>query len=214
MGDFEKKLIMKRYSSIFESKQVGILYHFTPLRGLAGIIKDNLILKPSIETKQVFLQDSDEKIEYVSFTRKFDFGATEIRLDIDGDILSRKYKIEQYSYTRTPIFRHKEPEAEERIKGSVAISSALLSVTILSKEPIQGRVLPIKIPYNAKEIAKKRSIFPDDVDNYVEMALRLRLGGFYKNYLNFLEKKNIPIFLLDETTTGWKSYKWCATNLS
>jgi hypothetical protein len=90
---------------LFESKQVGILYHFTNLISLYSILKTN-----SLETYRT-VDDNDNlknsynikgSLYYISFTRNKNFHKIPqlnmehpitCRLTIDGDKLSNKYKI-------------------------------------------------------------------------------------------------------------------------
>ena len=76
---------------IKESKQVGIIYHFTTVESLSNILTDG------------GLKNTTNK--YISFTRNFDLlntssnfkiGEHIIRFALSGDKLSNKYRIEPY----------------------------------------------------------------------------------------------------------------------
>ena len=82
-----------------EAKQVGVIYHYTDKKGLAGILKSNSI------------KSNDEHylgnvINYISFTRNknfhkkgMSFGVKlEYRIAIDGNKLSNRYKIKPFAY--------------------------------------------------------------------------------------------------------------------
>ncbi len=86
--------------SFNESKQVGILYHFTGLLFLVGIIKSNKLIASKISSEYM------GKVTYaVSFTRDKnlytknpDAVPTECRIVLDGNKLSHHYKIVPYNY--------------------------------------------------------------------------------------------------------------------
>ena len=83
---------------IIESKQVGILYHWTKLKNLKNIIKTNT-LNVSHAGHGIF--------DYVSTTRskdKFQFGIAEssdVAIVLDGDKISNRYKIIPYHDVET-----------------------------------------------------------------------------------------------------------------
>jgi len=91
---------MKFKNYLKEAKQIGILYHYTKISGLFSILKSNKLkvgLSPSYLTR--------DKVSYVvSMTRDKNFhkinrdfiGGVEVRLVLDGDRLSNKYKIKPY----------------------------------------------------------------------------------------------------------------------
>ena len=96
-----QKLAGIQLNSINESKQVGDVYHYTRLILLYPILKSG-VLKPS--------QARSEKLGYISFSRDKALGMTlgslksQVRITIDGDKLSTKYKISPYAQL--------EPETE------------------------------------------------------------------------------------------------------
>lgn len=76
---------------INEGKQVGDLYHFTSIVNLKEILKSKILI-PSKERK------------YISFTRNknlatLDNEKRDVKITIDGDKLSNKYKIIPYAQT-------------------------------------------------------------------------------------------------------------------
>jgi hypothetical protein len=81
-------------NEINEEKQFNNLYRFITYRQMISIINDNFIIKinaPYMST------------EYLSFTRnknlRSDTISRDLRLTIDKNILSNKYKIESYADT-------------------------------------------------------------------------------------------------------------------
>lgn len=78
-------------NEITEGKQVGTLYHFTSIDNLKKILKSGTLI-PSKERK------------YISFTRNknlttLDNEKRDVKITIDGDKLSTKYKIIPYAQT-------------------------------------------------------------------------------------------------------------------
>jgi hypothetical protein len=119
LGINPKVLLVKSkalYENLQEGKQVGDLYHFTDINSLYSMIKDN----KKIELDNDFSSFASK--EYFSFTRNPKLNTlgeekTHVRIKLDGDKLSNKYKITPYSdpeYSRTSG----QPEAEERIDSS------------------------------------------------------------------------------------------------
>jgi hypothetical protein len=121
--------------SLNERKQVGLLYHFTSYVGLKGIIEDNMVLK----TWQTDIQP------YVSFTRNKNFQSdtipTQVRITVDGDKLSDKYRIAPHADTEAGYGRRSQDEAEERISlkrypDGVSIKRSLILIEV--KNPVAG----------------------------------------------------------------------------
>lgn len=97
---------------IDEAKQVGVLYHYTSYSNFKQILETNK-LKPSTDYHK------GEKVYCVSMTRNKNFHHrkntngvyTEIRLELDGNKLSNKYKIGPYAWRETTSYKnekHKE----------------------------------------------------------------------------------------------------------
>lgn len=112
----------EQYWKLNESKQVGIIYHFTNTVRLWHILHSDS-LKCSLPN-----DNAKEKDFYISFTRDKNFhkqlrsnGTTNnVRIAIDGNKLSNKYKINPFNYYKKTYF--KDPydyESEERIKNKV-----------------------------------------------------------------------------------------------
>jgi hypothetical protein len=87
---------------ILEAKQVGDLYHFTEASSILSILRNNNLLR------------GDNG--YISFTRDKDFykriklrNPSHIRILVDGDALSNKFKLEPHGGDK------ESKEAEERI---------------------------------------------------------------------------------------------------
>jgi hypothetical protein len=99
-------MAMNYIEFINERKQVGILYHFTMIHALGKILETNSL---------------KSHYPYISFTRNKSFEtSSQVRIVIDGDKLSDKYRIEPFAYGQSknvdkfgiPVLKK---EAEERI---------------------------------------------------------------------------------------------------
>jgi hypothetical protein len=116
------------WKGLKEGKQVGLLYHFTKTGNLIGILQSN-ILKAS---DQWATNDDPRPIN--SFTRNkngWDVGGfpTDVRITIDGDKLSNKYKIQPFDMD------FGVDEMEERIYKDIPnIKDYILGITILDDE--------------------------------------------------------------------------------
>ena len=114
----------KIWKDIKEGKQVGLLYHFTRTGELIGILQSN-ILKASDQ----WATDDDPR-PFNSFTRNkngWDVGGfpTDVRITIDGDKLSNKYKIQPFNMD------FGVDEMEERIYKDIPnIKDYILDITV------------------------------------------------------------------------------------
>jgi len=118
------------YNKIIESKQVGIIYHYTTINSAMKILKD------------MKLKDFTFNRGYVSFSRNGSGisgrGSNFLRFTIDGNKLSNKYSITPDSQAisgdkKLRYKSHKKKQAEERIyKIEVDITESLLSIDILN----------------------------------------------------------------------------------
>jgi len=112
--------MIKLIDILNEAKQVGTLYHFTTLQSLLDILKTN-----TLKTSNKFEKD---KLPTVSLTRDKlgdiggvgGTGTKTVRISIDGNKLSNKYKITPYNYYfNYPDFKESEDEMEEIIQGDI-----------------------------------------------------------------------------------------------
>jgi len=83
--------MIKLLDILKEAKQAGILYHFTDIEGLLGILKTNE------------LWASETNADHVSLTRNkqgWHVGTLDnaFRISLDGNKISNKYKIRPYSW--------------------------------------------------------------------------------------------------------------------
>lgn len=135
--------------NIEEGKNIGDLYHFTDIEGLAGILDSNELKTSSTPSedhqrdfqylskeKRAQIQKSgDKRINYISFSRNKSFykqrtkiGRIPItRISFDGNKLSDKYKFIPFNYysgeSATETDRFNDNEGEERIPTNSPISN-------------------------------------------------------------------------------------------
>ena len=165
-----KELIKKllRESLLSERKQIGLLYHFTNFASLIGMIDSNFRLSSKIQP-------------YVSFTRNKRMVSNSIsqnvRLTINGDLLTDKYKITPYADLRGGYGRTTSDESEERISlksypDGVDISNVLLKIEL--NNPLSE---------------------PDDMDD--EDSFGPPMLSHFQEVIKHLKSKNIPFTIVD-----------------
>jgi hypothetical protein len=95
---------------ITEGKQIGTLYRFITYKQMISIINDNFIIKAGAPYMST---------DYLSFTRnknvKSNTISKDVRITINGDELSNRYKIESYADTKAGYGKGTLDESEERI---------------------------------------------------------------------------------------------------
>jgi hypothetical protein len=97
-----------KHEHILESKQIGVLYHYTTLHNLFRILNSNILKYSSNHDSISFTRD---KNAYKSIARRY-----ACRIVIDGDKLSNNYKIKPYQDYYDSNIKIKIPdEQEERI---------------------------------------------------------------------------------------------------
>lgn len=142
MKNFIKQKLKER---LFESKNIGLLYHFTNYRGLIGIISDDFKLKSNIQ-------------DYVSFTRNKNFKSytipIQVRITIDGNTLTNRYRLQSYADVKAGYGRGKEDEAEERVSLlkypiGIDIKKSLIKIEI---------IIPQNVPEYDDEIGEPPSL--------------------------------------------------------
>ena len=119
--------MIKLLDILNEAKQVGTLYHFTRTGELINILESN-ILKASD-----MWSTNDDPRPFNAFTKNkngWDVGGfpTDVRIAIDGDKLSNKYKIQPFD------MKFGVDEMEERIYKDIPnIKNYITSITINTK---------------------------------------------------------------------------------
>jgi hypothetical protein len=122
------KLVKELVSPILEfAKQRGQLYHFTSLKSLIKILSSNTLISSPDYKPHPEHEGPLTSLHYFSTTRdKFLYkknpkiASYDVRLILNGDKLSSKYKIEPYYYYHDemidePAPKHDQDESEERI---------------------------------------------------------------------------------------------------
>jgi hypothetical protein len=135
-------LILEEFN-LEEAKQLGTIYHFTSFKGINGILRSNKFWGSKInlndvtdkdfrsffgKTKEEFQKKSINELYYFSTTRNKLFyltnpkgiGGSMVRIVLDGDKLSNKYKFTPFYYYSDetidePAPKHDQDESEERI---------------------------------------------------------------------------------------------------
>jgi hypothetical protein len=117
------------WKGLKEAKQVGSLYHFTRTGELIEILKSNILRASDMWTT------NDNLKPFNAFTRNkngWDVGgfSTDVRITIDGDKLSDKYKIQPFNMD------YGVDEMEERVYKDIHnIKDYILDITINTKTP-------------------------------------------------------------------------------
>lgn len=146
-----------------ESKQVGTVYHFTNLFAIEKILESNILkaskispadswerdLVPFIKTRrhEKAIKQSEEHLYFISTTRnklfyikKPKIKGSYIRITLDGNKLSNKYKFQPFAYFGHELevgkdYKNSSDESEERIMLDEQeinnISSYILNVEII-----------------------------------------------------------------------------------
>ena len=177
---------MIRLKNLLESKQVGIIYHYTTFEAGLKILQSNQLKSgeaaDSTKTKPVFaISFTRDKRFHNNHVVGFDassFGNTpQLRFTIDGNKLSNRFSVQPYSQGGVFDKGKKSFEAEERVISdkpfTIPVSDYLISVDVL---------LEYKKP-------NKNSDFMDDI-NY-EMYTPIRAA-----VVKFSQDSNLPINLI------------------
>jgi hypothetical protein len=158
---------MIKLLDLIEAKQVGVLYHFTSFYYLHDIIEDNFILKSTI-------------MPFVSFTRNkqmnTDTVSNSVRITIDGNKLSDKYRILPHADTEGGYGRNTTDESEERISlkrypQGVNIKNCILKIDLLNpliNEPDPEESEPPMWSHyiNVRKLMEKNGIKYSIIENY------------------------------------------------
>jgi hypothetical protein len=162
--------MIKLIDILNEAKQVGTLYHFTTFSSLLNILKTN-----TLKASNKFEKD---KPPTVSLTRDKlgdiggvgGSGTKTVRISIDGDKLSNKYKITPYNYySNYPDYKESEDEMEEIIQGDIKnIIDYIIEVRI---NPTEGFI------HNPNFIKNLIDQYP-----FIKVSDKVRRGKKFVNY--------------------------------
>lgn len=132
--------MIKLIDILNEAKQVGTLYHFTDMYSLIDILKTNTLKASNKFEKQ--------KPPTVSLTRDKlgdiggvgGTGTKNVRISIDGDKLSNRYKITPYNYySNYPDHKESSDEMEEIVQGDIKnITDYIIEVRISPNNSFSG----------------------------------------------------------------------------
>lgn len=148
---------------LLEAKQRGVLYHFTSNESAISILEENILNSSLISnTNNDFLKGKYTK--GVSLTRdKFfhtenrstsDIKSTEVKISLNGALLSNRYKIIPYNYFANTKKIENKPEFEELVLTEVGITPIIPYI-------LQLEILDFDTKFSNAlfEICKKKEIF-------------------------------------------------------
>lgn len=132
---------------LVEAKQRGVLYHFTSISNAYRIIEKNILRGGDLvnnlsgdDLKSIYKNRSGvsltrDKIFHKTADRKFDaVTSVSVRISLDGNKLSTKYKIVPFNFWIDRNTRPKNTESEELVlvtKGISPIIPYILKIDIL-----------------------------------------------------------------------------------
>jgi hypothetical protein len=170
--------MIKLLNILKEAKQVGILYHFTPFKGILGILKTN-ILKVGDDSNF----ETGGNTGNISLTRDKNLNYFNYRITLDGNKLSNNYKITPYSYGI------EAGEAEESVNRDIKnITNYIIDIhyilyeidTILNLTNLNKI---IKLYPNIKFIYKSKEVNYEFVKNFIkEFPQEISSSEFSKTY--------------------------------
>jgi hypothetical protein len=170
---------------INEAKQIGDIYHFTSTDALAEMIKNfnNLTLD--------ILDGSEAAEGYYSFTRNPNLGTLSeekhhIRIKLDGDKMSTKYKFEPYADVKS---------GEDFLKGGSYFEA---------EERINSKGKPLNLTPYIEEIT---ILDPESFKDYLDTSWggTNQYDDILKDYnfvLSWIKKNNIPLKTTKQRSTA------------
>ena len=142
------------FIAIAEGKQVGTIYHFTKQQSLIDMIESDFNLKSNQEyisfTRNYNMIDYESYQNDLSFDWKYFGNNRGIRIAIDGDKLSNKFKIEPFMDIANNVTRDKG-EAEERVKTKpIKIGCCIKQIDVIGTDKAYNHFKPIINDYCSK----------------------------------------------------------------
>ena len=174
------------YPLILESKQLGIIYHYTGIYNLSEMLKYN-----------DFKLKSD--MNYISFTRNPSMFSSELRpsklqcrIAIDGNKLSNFYKLNPYMDIKNDLNRE-HGEAEERFikvddlfmsnsKTTINIKDFIIEIDIMDE--------PLFMSEYDKNYSYSSKLFLFDPNNYINLDDKESIILKHQEFIGII--KNIP----------------------
>jgi hypothetical protein len=155
---------------ITEGKQVGTLYHFTDLFSLLDILKTNTLKASNKHEKEKFPTVSLTRDKLGDIGGVGGTGTKTVRISIDGNKLSNRYKITPYNYySNYPDYEEPEDEMEEVVQGDI--------------KNIIDYIIEVRINPDAGSIIHPKVI--DDLINkypFIKISDKIRRGKKFFNY--------------------------------
>jgi hypothetical protein len=178
--------MIKLKNILKEAKQVGIIYHYTTFENGLKILQSNELkgseAADSTNAKPVFAisftRDKRFHDNHVVGFEESSFGNTpQLRLTLDGNKLSNRFKVQPYSQGGAFSKDRKGFEAEERV-----ISDKIITI------PLSDYLISVDLLIEYKKPSNKYDII--GIVDYEEYApLRAKI-------IKFAQDKNIPINLI------------------
>ena len=99
--------VLALQNKLNENKQVGIIYHYTSIFYIADILESSCLstYNGGPKTTQCFTRRND------MLGKDWSVGGTSVKIIVDGDLLSEKYKVKPIN----ALFSEERYEAEERV---------------------------------------------------------------------------------------------------
>ena len=177
---------MIRLKNLLESKQVGIIYHYTTFNSGLKILQSNQLKSSdaadSTNAKPVFAisftRDKRFHDNHVVGFEESSFGNTpQLRLTLDGNKLSNRFKVQPYSQGGVFDKGKKSFEAEERI-----ISDKPFTI------PLSDYLISVDVLFEYKK-PNKNSDWMDEINYEMYTPIRAKI-------IKFALDKNLPINLI------------------
>jgi hypothetical protein len=170
--------MIKLIDLIKEAKQVGTLYHFTSYSKLVKIINSGFVLTTEHKDIQPYVSFTRDKLMYS------DSISTQVRLTIDGNGLSNRYKIMPHADVKAGYGRGSVDEMEERIS--------------LIKYPQGVNISRYLTIVDIKKINENFDL--DDPDSFQDTEDFIEPPSFedYNKAIKLLKSKNIPYKIVEK----------------
>ena len=177
---------MIRLKNLLESKQVGIIYHYTTFNSGLKILQSNQLKSSdaadSTNAKPVFAisftRDKRFHDNHVVGFEESSFGNTpQLRFTIDGNKLSNRFSVQPYSQGGAFSKDRKGFEAEERV-----ISDKTFMI------PLSDYLISVDVLFEYKK-PNKNSDWMDEINYEMYTPIRAKI-------IKFALDKNLPINLI------------------
>jgi hypothetical protein len=183
--------MIKLIDLLLEARQVGPLYHFTGVRGLELIMDTNMF-----RASPAYV--SGDPSDRVSFTRNKNYYWNIIRIGVDGDKLSTKYKITPYSYQQGA--KGELDQSEEVVERDISnAKSYITDVTyILDKHKNYEHKVPIsylqQLYPSIKFSYKGMELSPEEAAKQFKFPTKMPKGsesGLYDTKISYDEMSSL-----------------------